>query len=242
MGLTRSPARLTRRRTEALEVGARDRAYDTPLLGGILGRRDPHKDLRTPATTARELSAADAAAAAEALTFGGEARRPQRGGWHRAGVPAADGHAAERRRRGRSAGGQPKKPEQLTLAAVTDGSYTLPPVALLKPGTVHRARTRANDTMVEALSAVLEQFEVDAQVDRLHQGPDRDPVRDRAGARGQGRAGHPAVEEHRLRGQERRRPDPVPDPRQVGDRGRDPQRRPRHRQPRRRAAVPGGDD
>ncbi len=54
---------------------------------------------------------------------------------------------------------------------MTDGSYTLPPVAILKPGTVARPRTRANDTMVEALSAVLDQFEVDAQVTGFTRGP-----------------------------------------------------------------------
>ena len=66
---------------------------------------------------------------------------------------------------------QPAKPEQLTLAAGADASYTLPPIALLKPGSVPRARTRANDTVVEALSAVLEQFEVDAQVTGFTRGP-----------------------------------------------------------------------
>ncbi len=80
---------------------------------------------------------------------------------------------ARRRRKAAHAGrdGQPKKAEQLTLAATTDGSYTLPPVALLKPGTVARPRTKANEAMVEALSAVLEQFEVDAQVTGFTRGP-----------------------------------------------------------------------
>jgi len=64
-----------------------------------------------------------------------------------------------------------KRAEQLTLAASSDVSYTLPPAALLKPGTAPKARTRANDTMVEALSVVLEQFEVDAQVTGFTRGP-----------------------------------------------------------------------
>jgi len=61
--------------------------------------------------------------------------------------------------------------EQLTLSGATSSSYTLPPSALLKPGTAPKARTRSNDAMVEALTVVLEQFEVDAQVTGFTRGP-----------------------------------------------------------------------
>jgi DNA segregation ATPase FtsK/SpoIIIE, S-DNA-T family len=62
-------------------------------------------------------------------------------------------------------------PEQLTLAGATDGSYTLPPAALLRPGSAPKARTKANDAMVASLSEVLEQFNVDAQVTGFTRGP-----------------------------------------------------------------------
>jgi hypothetical protein len=161
----RAQAKLTRRKTEALEVGARDRAYDTPLIGGFLGRRDGQKNLG-PGDDGAGVSAADAAA--EALSFGpGGTAAAAEDAW----PVVADGHAASTAAAAQAGGQAAKKAEQLTLAAITDGSYTLPPVALLKPGTVHRARTKANDTMVEALSAVLEQFEVDAQVTGFTRGP-----------------------------------------------------------------------
>jgi DNA segregation ATPase FtsK/SpoIIIE, S-DNA-T family len=57
----------------------------------------------------------------------------------------------------------------LTGAAL--GGYTLPPMALLRPGSAPKQRTRANDIVVEALSEVFEQFQVGAQVTGFSRGP-----------------------------------------------------------------------
>jgi DNA segregation ATPase FtsK/SpoIIIE, S-DNA-T family len=64
-----------------------------------------------------------------------------------------------------------RNPEQLTLSSGDAIAYTLPPTALLRPGTAPKQRTRANDIVVATLSEVLEQFQVDAQVTGFSRGP-----------------------------------------------------------------------
>jgi S-DNA-T family DNA segregation ATPase FtsK/SpoIIIE len=65
----------------------------------------------------------------------------------------------------------PKSSEQLTLSASGLGTYKLPPFTKLKPGSVVKPRTKANDIVVNALSEVLDQFGVDAQVTGFTRGP-----------------------------------------------------------------------
>ena len=52
-----------------------------------------------------------------------------------------------------------------------DGDYTLPPADLLPAGAAPKTRSAANDAMIEAISGVLEQFNVDAQVTGFTRGP-----------------------------------------------------------------------
>ena len=61
------------------------------------------------------------------------------------------------------------KPVQLPLASALN--YTLPSESLLKPGATPKARTAANDAVIEALTQVLEQFEIDAKVTGFQRGP-----------------------------------------------------------------------
>jgi S-DNA-T family DNA segregation ATPase FtsK/SpoIIIE len=61
--------------------------------------------------------------------------------------------------------------EQLTLNGEAGVTYSLPPMGLLRPGSPPKARTKANDIVVAALTEVFEQFNVDAQVTGYSRGP-----------------------------------------------------------------------
>jgi len=61
----------------------------------------------------------------------------------------------------------PARAEQLALA----GGYALPPATLLRAGSAPRARSKANETVIEALTGVFTEFEVDAAVTGFSRGP-----------------------------------------------------------------------
>jgi len=63
----------------------------------------------------------------------------------------------------------PQRVEQLALAG--DITYTLPDNALLELGRPHKTRSAANDHVVDVLTEVLDQFEIDAQVTGFSRGP-----------------------------------------------------------------------
>jgi S-DNA-T family DNA segregation ATPase FtsK/SpoIIIE len=151
----------------AIEPGEHIKPYDTPL---IEQNKRLEQDKRR-AAAARPGRGDGSDGLAEALGFGAQdapsapshdAGPPDLGGLtagapHETGVPA-DPKAPLRH------------PEQLTLTGDAT-AYTLPPTALLKPGSAPKQRTRANDIVVAALSEVLEQFQVDAQVTGFSRGP-----------------------------------------------------------------------
>jgi S-DNA-T family DNA segregation ATPase FtsK/SpoIIIE len=57
------------------------------------------------------------------------------------------------------------------LPRVIDGDYQLPPPDLLPSGAPPKTRSAANDAMIESITGVLEQFNVDAQVTGFTRGP-----------------------------------------------------------------------
>ncbi|MDX8033710.1 DNA translocase FtsK 4TM domain-containing protein [Lentzea sp. BCCO 10_0856] len=52
-----------------------------------------------------------------------------------------------------------------------EGEYQLPPPDVLKDGDAPKTRSKANDLMIEAISGVLDQFSIDAQVTGFTRGP-----------------------------------------------------------------------
>ena len=130
----------------------------------------------------------------------------------------------------------PKSVEQLPLSG--EVTYHLPPAEALKPGAVHKSTSKASDAVVGSLTAVLDQFDIDAQVTGYTRGPTVTRYEVELG---------PAVKVEKVTALSKNIAYAVasadvriltPDPRQVGDRYRDPQHRPRARQPRRRPAQP----
>jgi DNA segregation ATPase FtsK/SpoIIIE, S-DNA-T family len=63
----------------------------------------------------------------------------------------------------------PGRTEQLELAVA--GDYRLPPATLLGKGTAPKTRSRANDEVMNALTGVFDQFNIDAQVTGFTRGP-----------------------------------------------------------------------
>ncbi|WP_248960433.1 FtsK/SpoIIIE family DNA translocase [Sphaerisporangium perillae] len=64
----------------------------------------------------------------------------------------------------------PRKVEQLVLSPQA-GPYALPDLQVLRQGTAPKPQTKANTVLVNALTSVLEQFAIDAQVIGFTRGP-----------------------------------------------------------------------
>jgi S-DNA-T family DNA segregation ATPase FtsK/SpoIIIE len=155
----------------ALEPGDRVKPYDTPLLGPGQRRADGAKEGTAATGSAPGTDHPGTRPGGgeddllEVLGIGSEASPAA----HQAGIqePAAAVSGVT----GSKLPGPPGRPEQLTLTGAALGGYTLPPMALLRPGSAPKQRTRANDLVVEALSEVFEQFQVGAQVTGFSRGP-----------------------------------------------------------------------
>ncbi len=63
----------------------------------------------------------------------------------------------------------PQRVEQLALSG--DIAYSLPENGVLKPGSVHKPKSKASDAVVDRLTRVLEEFGIDAHVTGYTRGP-----------------------------------------------------------------------
>ncbi len=154
-----------------LEVGEHSRPYDTPLL-----EDEPKKAARPRRDLADELFEPD--------PFGADVPPPapplddeaMDGTMDGAADETADEHAADPAAAADAPHEvpdptpAPRRSEQLPLSSSGE-IYVLPDPSALRPGSVSKPRTKANDTVVNALTGVLEQFDIDAQVTGFTRGP-----------------------------------------------------------------------
>ncbi|WP_211212946.1 FtsK/SpoIIIE family DNA translocase [Actinopolyspora mortivallis] len=65
----------------------------------------------------------------------------------------------------------PEEPQQLTISRTVEGDYRLPPLDALQEGDPPKRHSKANDAMIEAITGVLQQFRIDAEVTGFVRGP-----------------------------------------------------------------------
>jgi DNA segregation ATPase FtsK/SpoIIIE, S-DNA-T family len=151
----------------AIEAGEHVKPYDTPLIEPDAKRR---KQAAGGASGRGRADGGDGLMEALAFDGGDGPDAPARSA--RPEPPAPEPPGAAPPAFAVPAPSAPlRNPEQLTLTAGDAVAYTLPPTALLRPGSAPKQRTRANDIVVEALTEVLEQFQVDAHVMGFTRGP-----------------------------------------------------------------------
>ncbi|MET9311251.1 DNA translocase FtsK 4TM domain-containing protein [Kribbella sp. NPDC003505] len=152
---TDDTVRLTRKQRRAKAELDEDgeptvKPYDSPVLGEAPKRG--RKKAKPPEDAYDVDSAEEAAAAEPAFEPPAASSKPP------APAPEPPPHTP-----------LPQRVEQLSLSG--DITYTLPDGQMLKPGSVHKARTKASDQVVDRLTEVFEQFGIDAQVTGYTRGP-----------------------------------------------------------------------
>ncbi|MDP9395506.1 MAG: DNA translocase FtsK [Actinomycetota bacterium] len=180
-----APVDTARARRRGGAGGEGDPPYDTPLLhepGVVLRRRgrgataidSPGPSDGNPAEDVRRVRPGGAAAGGrgDADDAGkGAGNGPRAGRLARPGATAVDLPAG-------SDDGPvepppsaplPQRVEQLQLSG--DVTYSLPASDVLRQGSPHKARSKASDAVVESLTTVLDQFDIDAQVTGYTRGP-----------------------------------------------------------------------
>ncbi len=157
------------------QARAGDEAYDSPVLdltdratGAKAGGDSSGVGADTQEVAVRPARSAAAAAASSSGAPPASGSSSPRG-------PAAAGSGCEGSVVAPPTAQLPPRVEQLlsegSYSVISEGSYSVPDSQLLSPGSSHRTRTPANEKIVEALTAVLENFSIDARVTGYTRGP-----------------------------------------------------------------------
>ncbi|MFP5023400.1 DNA translocase FtsK [Pseudonocardia phyllosphaerae] len=163
-----------RPRTVADAVAEKEGAdAEAPELDGETPKR------RRPSRRRQQASEGDAAALAEgehapAPVDPAEADTPAAGSPVTPGKAAAKAVPAAQVAETPHAEEPPSEGEQMSMAIrepVGESEYTLPPGDMLEAGPPPKSRSSANDAMIEAITGVLDQFNIDAQVTGFTRGP-----------------------------------------------------------------------
>jgi hypothetical protein len=155
----------------AIEPGDHRTPYDTPVLGPggrrLAGGSPGLPEARIGDGLLEDLGFTTSATAAPDAAGPGPAYQPDTAAAGEIEIPAAVASPAPR-----PVTPKPVQPgEQLRLTGAAAGSYELPPPALMRQGSPHKARTPANEVVVKALRVVFEQFDVSAEVTGYSRGP-----------------------------------------------------------------------
>ena len=169
--------------TPLYELPDRMRSLGAFVMGGWMRRSDADGDESQVGDTtlvegdaARRTAEALARRRAAAAGADGTERHPdvatvlERAALNRS-LPSQGGLGRSESRNAEAPGhtAPPPRTEQLLLSG--EVTYHLPTVDMLRTGSPGKVRSRANDNVVEALTEVFEQFEIDAQVTGFTRGP-----------------------------------------------------------------------
>ncbi len=162
--LTGTPVRAVSERIRRLCGALPDQDTDTDAAGTDAADTDTSVTSADPATARlRRPARRRQAAQSEPEPAEGTAAEPAQPAAQRKPADAVQELAAER------AAGKPGS--ATSTHRVVEGDYRLPPADLLLKGDPPKARSKANDAMIEAINGVLDQFSVDAQVTGFARGP-----------------------------------------------------------------------
>ncbi|MHA6800760.1 FtsK/SpoIIIE family DNA translocase [Bounagaea algeriensis] len=149
-----------------------ERSEDGEVEPAAVSLRRPARRRQGAMAEEREGAGNTAAAeehAATARTAAAEAAEPAASASSGKRSAPAKGTGAEDG--GADGGGADDGGSKLRISRTVEGDYQLPPLDMLEEGAAPKTHSKANDAVIEAITGVLQQFKVDAQVTGFTRGP-----------------------------------------------------------------------